>query len=334
MYFTLLEDFVKSDDMYGIKSLLEPISEIRAFPRWVLIYLAYFSLGGAGSFAEAAQSPSEKNLAQWVMINVNATDQQADAHLLKLPGGEHFLIDTSDGGKFLVPFLEAKGVKKVEKVFITHSHRDHYGGLLPLIESGIQVKEVYWNLIPRPVCDREKGWGCNYEMVQFAREELRKKGIPINAVHPGDLFYHRRGVKLEALYAFDGFTTPIGKTDVNDTSVIMLLTVGKTRALFTGDLNAGMGAHLAKVGQNLSAQILKVPHHGTESVAPNTFFDRVNPELVLVPSPEKLWLSSRSKRIRDYFESRPGRILVNGIDGHVWVNFTESGYSVDSGVWR
>ena len=129
---------------------------------------------------------------------------------------------------------------------------------------------------------------------------------------------------------YDGVHTPVGETDTNDTSIIVRLSVGPVRALFTGDLNSALGAWLARSTFDLTADVLKVPHHGTEGVAPNEFFARVNPKAALVPSPKALWRSERSKRIRDYFSEHHIPTYVSGIHGHVTVVMTTRGFTIET----
>ena len=150
-------------------------------------------------------------------------------------------------------------------------------------------------------------------------EELRAGHLAVHSVKPGDVYYDKDGSRFESLYAFDGVNTPVGKTDINGMSLILLLTHSGVRALFTGDLNDPIGAYLAKSGHNLKADILKVPHHGADPLASNDFFDTVGPRMALVPAPSELWLSERSKRAREYFAARKTKTYVNGIHGHVTV---------------
>jgi beta-lactamase superfamily II metal-dependent hydrolase len=145
-------------------------------------------------------------------------------------------------------------------------------------------------------------------------------------VTAGDSLFEEGPVHLKALYAFDGVNTPVGPTDINDTSVIARLEAGSTRVLFTGDLNDRIGRYLAGNSGELRADILKVPHHGTEGVAPNVFFDRVSPLLAVVPSPLALWRSERSSRIREYFKKLKIPTLISGREGAVTVEFF-------SGTW-
>jgi competence protein ComEC len=102
------------------------------------------------------------------------------------------------------------------------------------------------------------------------------------------------------------------------------------RVLFTGDLNLSLGAYLATSDFDLRADILKVPHHGTEGVAPNEFFSRVGAKVALVPSPHALWLSLRSKRVRDFFETAKVPVYVSGIHGNVTVRFHADGFQIDA----
>jgi competence protein ComEC len=133
---------------------------------------------------------------------------------------------------------------------------------------------------------------------------------------------------LDVVCLYDGINTPIGETDMNDTSIIVRFTHGKTRALFTGDLNLALGTYLATSDFDLKADILKVPHHGTEGVAPNEFFKRVGARVALVPSPTELWFSLRSKRVRDYFKDAGVPAYVSGMHGDVTVNFTGTDFTV------
>jgi len=108
----------------------------------------------------------------------------------------------------------------------------------------------------------------------------------------------------------------------------MKLTYGKTSVLFTGDLNARLSEYLVGSKYDLKADILKVPHHGTEGIATNAFFDAVSPELALVPSPKDLWSSDRSKRVRDHFFGMKIPTLVSGKEGDVNILLFENKYEI------
>lgn len=70
---------------------------------------------------------------------------QGDASTIRLADGSYILIDAGPNAKNGNPiarwFAERPEVT-VRKVVITHNHRDHFGGLIPLLESGRNIEEV------------------------------------------------------------------------------------------------------------------------------------------------------------------------------------------------
>jgi len=270
------------------------------------------------------------------MINVTPKQTQADCHLLELPDGRNVLIDAAeaaDAPATVVPFLKAHKIRRLELVVISHFHHDHYGQLIEIIKAGIRVDRVAINLpASREIADVEKPWGCNWEDVQAVLRFLADHRIPYFTPHIGErlieISHHGIITALDAVCLYDGINTPIGRTDINDTSIILRLTHGPTRVLFTGDLNQRLGAWLATSDFDLKADILKVPHHGTEGLAPNEFFARVDPKIAMIPSPKALWFSLRSKRARDYFSEHRIPAYITGIHGSVTVEMTDHGYEI------
>jgi len=274
------------------------------------------------------------------MVNVSPGNEQADCHLIEFPDGRRVIIDIADAGDApgtALAYLKAHGITAVDLIIISHFHRDHYGRLIDLVGAGVRIGRVAVNVPSKAddAAEREKPWGFDRQDVEGVLRLLRDRGIPYFTPKAGDRLLSvplaDGGVAtLDVVCLFDGFVSPVGKTDVNDTSIIVRLSHGKTRALFTGDLNAALGGFLAGSDFDLKADILKVPHHGTEGCAPNEFFARVNPKAALVPSPKGLWFSPRSQRIRDYFASHHIPTYVSGINGHVTVILTAGGFRIEA----
>ncbi len=263
----------------------------------------------------------------WTMINVNQSKQQADAHLIQIKNGKTILIDAghrNTAKSMLLPYLRRHAVKKIDIVFITHPHVDHYGGLEYLLANKIKIGQVYFNLPDKEICDREIPWGCNYKDVLTVRDIYSKYGVPPEISKAGMKFNLGPDTWMEIIYAFDGVHTPAGKTSINDMSLIMMLHYRDFKCLFTGDLDKKIGAYAAKFPNLIAADVLKVPHHGAESTVPDAFFKSVSPKYALVPSPEILWLSHRSERIRTWFSKHGIPAYVNGISGNIRVSMRGS----------
>lgn len=283
--------------------------------------------------SNAAEEPT-----RWTMLNVTPAEGQADCHLIEMPDHAMILIDAADAWDApgtAVTILRQLKVRHLAMVIISHFHHDHYCRLIDVIHSGIKVDEVVLNLPEKSVADREKPWGCDWDDVQAVLAELRLHHIPFHTPKAGDRLYEVTTAEgttagIDVLCAYDGVRTPVGETDVNDTSIILRVFHGRTRILFTGDLNQQLGAYLATTNLDLRADLLKAPHHGTEGLAPNEFFERVSPRVVFVPSPTHLWQSPRSLRLRNYCIERHIPVFVSGLRGNVTTTLTGQGYVIET----
>lgn len=295
-------------------------------------------LSGIFAICFAATCGLAEPLLRWTMLNVTPAEAQADCHLLEMPDGRHILIDAAeaiDAPGTAVAHLQRLGIHRLALVVISHFHRDHYGRLLDLIKAGITIDHVLLNVPAKSIADHEIPWGCDWNDVQAVLTELRARAIPFHTPKANERIYEFKTADgslagIDVLCAYDGINTPIGTTDVNDTSIILRVFLGPTRILFTGDLNHSLGEYLARSDVDIRADLLKVPHHGTEGVAPNEFFDRVGAKAVLIPSPTHLWESARSMRLRNYFIEHKIPTYVSGLQGNVTVTLTTHGYTIET----
>ena len=96
----------------------------------------------------------------WIMINVNSTGKQGDAHLI-IKGNKTFMIDTGQAyyvANTLLPYLKKRNITHLNGVLITHPHFDHYGGMRTLIENNIKIDSIYMNM-PTEQQMKKEWWG-------------------------------------------------------------------------------------------------------------------------------------------------------------------------------
>lgn len=307
---------------------------LSANPNMCLRFLVAVSL----SIVTAVDLLASQSSTKWIMLNVTPAQAQADCHLLQLPDGSNILIDAGeawDAPNLAVTLLKKLGVHRISLVVISHFHKDHYAQLIPIIKAGIVVKKVILNVPDKRCADAEIPWGCDWSDVQSVLAELRSRKIPYTTPKAGDRIYQYKTsdgviVSLDVLCAYDGVHTPFGVTDVNDTSIVLRLSHGPIRALFTGDLNQKLGAYLVKSGMDLQANLLKAPHHGAEGTVPDVFYREVHASAVLVPVSKALWLSARCMRTRNYFYNVGAPAYVAGLRGNVTVTMTAKGFKIET----
>lgn len=251
------------------------------------------------------------------MVNVNAANLQGDAHLLRI-GNTTVLIDAgyySEAKSHLIPFLQKSNIQNIDYFFITHPHRDHYEGALAILESGISITHLFYKEPARDVED------CCYSRSHFVwfMGKMVAKNVRTFQPAKGYLLELPYGSILEILHAQEG-NFPDKKVDVNDLSIVLRWTVNGRKVLFTGDLNTAVGTFLSS-DIRMKADIIKIPHHGGRSLVPNSFYNRVDPDLVFVPGTKYIWCDERGAQTRKWVAENKVPTWVNGTDGHVSINF-------------
>lgn len=189
---------------------------------------------------------------------------QGDSEFIELPNGETLLIDagTNETGADVVNYIESLGYSSIDYVVGTHPHEDHIGGLDDVIRT-FDVESVY---MPKVTADTK-----TFEDVLDAVDE---KGLTINTAKAGVTLVDgdRLSVKMLApvLDEYD---------NTNDYSAVIKVVYGDTSFLFTGD--AEEYAESLITG-DVSADVLKVGHHGSSTSTGEAFLQRVSPSYAVI----------------------------------------------------
>ena len=215
---------------------------------------------------------------------------QGDAVALRSPAGRWVLVDGGPRGppaqgdagrRVVVPFLRSQGATQLVAVVATHAHRDHYGGLLAVFDT-FDPAFVLEPGEPMP----DAGYLGFLSAVESDGAEWR-------AARRGDRL-ELDGVTIEVLSPDSAWA--VSQTDINEQSVVLLVTYGATRLLLAGDAGMPTEAHLAsRVGR---VTLLKVGHHGSRWATSDRWLDELQPENAVIsvgaknryghPAPEAL----------------------------------------------
>ncbi|MBN2467253.1 MAG: DNA internalization-related competence protein ComEC/Rec2 [Deltaproteobacteria bacterium] len=204
---------------------------------------------------------------------------QGDAAFVRFPGGKTMLIDGGgshregfDTGKNIIaPFLLKNRIKKIDFLVLSHPHPDHYGGLR-YIAKHFFVGEFWSN--------GDAADGPDFGALQAV---LEKKNIPVrrlNSLSPRMLI---QGVTVAVLHPSPSFSprTSRDKDGFNNRSLVLRLSYGDRAYLFTGDIDDHGEAFLLSTGADISADILKVPHHGSAASNTEAFLGRASPSIAV-----------------------------------------------------
>lgn len=198
---------------------------------------------------------------------------QGDGICMELPDGSVYLMDggSSDVSKVgnyrLVPFLKAKGIRKIDAVFLSHGDADHINGIAELLEE----KQMSIDCICLPA-------GAEQEEFVEIRDLARARNISVRTIQAGD-FWENNGAKFWCLNPAD--VTESG----NAASMVLYMEYQDFSMLLTGDLE-GEGeksvAALLRSNAITGISVLKVAHHGSKNSTKEEFLRQCSPAVAVI----------------------------------------------------
>ncbi len=249
-----------------------------------------------------------------------------DALLLAFPGGERWLIDAGVGGpaphpgapgdgfdagaRIVVPALRRMGVDHLDGAVITHLHRDHHGGMAAVLDA-VDTDVLWLPELPPPD-----------HPARASLDAARRRGTAVRLVDHGQAPPRRVGaVAVETLHPGPGRRCPRDATrcGTNDRSVVLRVTHGGHAVLLCGDAEAPLEAALAARPHAVRADVIKVPHHGSDTSSTTGFVAAVDPRLAIVSADPEEHRHFPRPSVRGRYRDAGAAVHVTGADGTVQV---------------
>lgn len=190
---------------------------------------------------------------------------QGDSAVIHFPNGEALLVDAGTGKTDIVKKLRQTNAPQAISVLMTHPHSDHIGGMLPVLKE-FEIVHAYDTGYPHS------------RIYENILRQLLADDVPYSVVRSGQKFAFGEA-KITILHPDEGYEPH----DVNDSSIVFMLSYRYFRALFTGDVEKLSEARMVKKwGKQLDADILKVGHHGSRYSSSKEFLNAVKPQYAVI----------------------------------------------------
>ena len=235
-----------------------------------------------------------------------------DGALVRSPGGATMLIDGGADLDLVAIKLAALGIHRIDVMVATHPHADHIAGLAAVLA------RYPTGLVLDPGCPADSPY-----YAEFLRA-VRASGVPFRHPRPperlrvGDLLVS----VLAPRHCFFGTDS-----DPNNDSVVLHVRGPGGSILFTGDVEEPAQTELlAGYTRGLTADVLKVPHHGGNTNVP-AFLLATHARLAVVSvGPNRyghpvasVLATLRSDGMRVYRTDRAGDVTVEFDQGRLLI---------------
>lgn len=228
------------------------------------------------------------------------------------------LIHSSESGDILIDCGREKAqhdilsvlsyldIDTIDTAILTHPDSDHIGNFSEVV-SHVPVDRFI-------TCEYSRT--CKTQLYISLSDMLDEHDIPITYAKKGDTF-------LVGDISLDILSPDKIYKKSNDNSLVIRLTYNGFTALFTGDITKKAEKDILESGEDLSADVLCVSHHGSGSSSTEEFLNAVSPDISVISVQESEYTPNGGtiKRLAD----TGSEIYRTDISGTIAVFLDENG---------
>ena len=211
----------------------------------------------------------------------DARSAELDVHFFDAGKADAILLTTADSavlidagekgfGKTVLAYLEEKGIERLDCLIVTHFDQDHVGGAAKIINN-LAVETVLQSNQPK---DSEE-----YEKYVKALENADIEPTTVRETYTFTLDGVQYTIDPPRRTSYDSDSS-------NNSSLIVTVTNGENRFLFTGDAQTERLSEFLDAGV-AACDVLKLPHHGKDEQLLGALLNAEKPTYAVVTSSDE-----------------------------------------------
>ncbi len=214
------------------------------------------NLGGADT--SAAPNSESKLIVHFLDVG------QGDSIFIELPNGRTMLVDAGENyhGQGIIDYVQTIGYHKLDYVVATHPHEDHIGSM-PYIVRNFEIGSIYMPDVT-----------ANTATFESLLKAIKAKGLRVKNGRTG-VHIIKDGELTADIIAPD----KPDESNLNNSSIVLLLTFGNVSYLLTGDAET---KELNAIRADMHATVLKAGHHGSKTSTTQTLLKKISPSVTVI----------------------------------------------------
>jgi competence protein ComEC len=221
-------------------------------------------------------------------------------------GGEVFERDTRSIGEAVVSeYLWWRGLAGVDYILATHADADHIDGL-NAVARNFNVRAA---LVGRAPAD-------DPEFALFA-QATQRAGVPVYLLGRGDTL---RFGAVTADVLWPARTNDANAPSGNNDSLVLRLRFGDRAFLLTGDIEREAEEALVSTAEDLSADVVKVAHHGSRTSSIGKFVALTHPKIAVISVGRTSIFGHPHKEVVERWRAGGAEVLMTGRRGTVTIS--------------
>lgn len=225
-------------------------------------------------------------------------------HTLLYDTGPSFGEQFDAGQAVIIPYLRHVGVNRISSLVIGHSDNDHAGGLNSVIKA-IAVDKYYVStdavglVSSASPCDTRQKW--QWDDVAFEFLNTPEQAYPNN----------------------------------NDNSCVLMIRAGNNTALIAGDIERTAESNLVqRFGDDLRANALIAPHHGSRTSSTPNFIAAARPQMVLFATGYKNRYRFPAQDVVNRYKNAGSTLWDTGRGGALTLKFDAVNAPIHANAYR
>ncbi|MDM5230328.1 MBL fold metallo-hydrolase [Lysinibacillus pakistanensis] len=279
----------------------------------IIVLLCIFLLAGCTEVLKTEKVP----VTAGQKMRVHFLDVgQGDSIFIESANGKTMLVDggVKGAGQQVVSYLKELGINKLDIVVATHPDADHIGGLIPVLQSSIDIGQFY-----------DSGKVHTSQTFEEMLTLIDTKNIPYHVPTTGENIAFDDDLTVKVLNANEH------ATDNNDASIVLKMVYGNVSFLLTGD--AGIALEKDMLQNDVQATVLKAGHHGSNTSSSEKFIQAVHPEVTVLSYGEGNKYGHPHAEVVERLQAVGSKIYATAEAGTVIVSTDGVNYDVHSKEW-